>query len=88
MSRPRLELTSVGKNTSHSKISPLDSTPVHTKTKDPKELTIPTELSETLRNSEKEYVLEDSESEPSISDTSFNESDFSDYSNYSKSKIK
>ena len=45
MSRPPLELTLVGMNTSNEKILSLDSTHVGAKIPDPKILTLPTELS-------------------------------------------
>ena len=46
MSRPHLDLTPLGTNTTNGTTSPIDSIPVGTKTPDPTPLTQPTELTE------------------------------------------
>ena len=53
MSRPPLDLTHIGTNTTKEKISYLGSTPVSTKIPDPKALTRPTESSKAKKNREK-----------------------------------
>ena len=56
---------------------PLDLTPVGAKTSDPKTLTLLTDLSKIKEKVQKEYIPEDLESEPSLSDSSSSESDSS-----------
>ena len=65
MSRPPLDLTPIGTNTTNVKTSHLDLTLVGAKTSGPKPLTQPTELSKRKEKSKKEYTPEDLESEPS-----------------------
>ena len=72
----------------HAKISHLGSTPVGTKTPDPKRLTRPMESSKRKEKAGKEHVPEDPESDPPSSDSSSSESDSSDDRKYSKSKSK
>ena len=62
--RPPLYLTIIGTNTTDTKISHLDSTPVGTKIPDPNPLIRPTELSKRKWKLVKEYVPEDPESDP------------------------
>ena len=82
MSRPPLESTPIGTNTPNARISDLDLTPVGTKTPYPKPLTLPTESSKRKEKSQKEYVRDDTESYPSLSDSSLSETDWSNDSKY------
>ena len=88
MSQPPLYLTPIYTNTKNVHISHLDLTPIGAKLPDPKPRTLPTESSKRKEKVRKEYVLEDSESDPFSPDSSLSESDSSDDSKYRKSKIK
>ena len=70
MSPPPLDSTTVGMKRSDAKISPLDFSPVGAKVSDPKTLTLPTELSKPKEKAQKQYVPEDPESDPVLSDSS------------------
>ena len=74
MSQPPLASTPVGTNTSYAKISPLELTLVDEKTSDPKILTLQTESSKRKEEVLKEYVLEDPDSDISLSDLSSSKS--------------
>ena len=67
MSRPTLDLTTLGINTTNKTTSPIDLIPVRTKTPDPTPLTRPTEFPEQNR---KAHVPDDLNSDPSLSDSS------------------
>ena len=69
MTRPPLESTPIGAITSNLKLSHLDSTPVGTKMSDLKPPTRPTESSKRKGKAQKYYVLEDLESDLSMSDS-------------------
>ena len=86
--RPPLDLTHVGTNTSNEKISHFDSTHVGTKIQYPTTLKLPMESSKRKEKAQKEYIPEDPESDPSLSDSSPSEYDSSDDRKYRKSKIK
>ena len=85
MSQPSLDSTTIGTNTTNITTSQLDSNHIGTRTQYPTPLTRPMDSS---KRKGKLHVPEDPESDPSLSDSSSNESDLSDNSKYSKSKSK
>ena len=85
MSQPPLESIPIDMNMTNTEMSHLDSTPVGTKTPDPKPLT---RLPELLKQNGKAHLLEDPESDLSSLDSSLIKSDSSDDIKYRKSKIK
>ena len=69
MSRPPLYLTPIGTNTTNEKIPHFEWAPVGTKTPDPKPLTLPTESTKLKGKLQREYLPEDPELDPSLSDS-------------------
>ena len=90
--RQNISMNPIGTNTTKGTTSPIDSIPVRTKTPHPTPRTQPTELStqptDPSKRKEKAYLPADPESNPSFSDSSSSESDFSGDSSYRKSKEK
>ena len=80
MSRPQLESTPLGTNTTNKITSPMDSITVGTKTSETILLTQPMELSE---QNGKVHVLGESDPDPSLSDSSSKNSYWSKDSSYS-----
>ena len=85
MSRPHLDLTSIGTNRENVKMRKLDSTHIGTKMPDLTPLTRPTE---SLKRKIEAHIPEDLESYTSSLDSSLSESDSFDDSKYSKYKRK
>ena len=83
MSLPPLELDPVRTNTSNAKILPLYLTPVGAKILNPKTKALPTESYKCKEKAQKEYVPEDLQSDPRLSESSSSGSNFSDDSKYS-----
>ena len=88
MSRPPLDSTHIGTNTTNKNISHFDSTPVGTKISDPKSLTLPMESSKLTEKTQKEYVSEDPEADLLPSDSLSSEYNLSDNNKYIISKRK
>ena len=78
-----MDSTTLDTNTTNGKKSPIDSIPVETKTPDPMPLTRPTEPPE---QNGKAHVPGDPDPDPSLSESSSKKSNYSNDSNYSKSK--
>ena len=85
MSRPTLDLTPLGMNTTNITTSPIDLIPVGPKTPDPTPLTQPTKL---IEQNGKAHVPGDPDPYPSFSDSSSKKFNSSNDSNFSKSNKK
>ena len=84
MSPPPLDSNPIGTNISNTKISHLDLTTVGSETPDLQKLTLPTELTKHKEKAQKQYIPEDPESDPSLSDSLTSKTDSSDYNKYRK----
>ena len=89
MSRPPLDSTSLGTNTTNGTMSPIDSIPVRTKTTEPTPQTRPTYLpalpADLPEQNGKAHVPGDPDTDPSLSDSSSSKYNFLGDINSSKS---